>query len=47
MTDDKDRHAEILLQMRKEWLADDAMSEAMLDLAVRVKAARQSGGDDQ
>jgi len=47
MTQDKDRHAQILRQMRKEWIADDAMSEAMLDLALRVEAARQSGGGEQ
>jgi hypothetical protein len=33
-------HAEILRQMSQEWRNHDEISEAMLALALRVKAAR-------
>jgi len=36
-------HAEILRQMSQEWRNHDEISEAMLDLALRVKAARGGG----
>lgn len=34
-------HAELLKQMAAEWRAHDELSEAMLDLALRVSAARR------
>ena len=46
MATKEERHAQILRAMAAEWRADDAMSEAMLDLANRVHAARNSGGNN-
>jgi len=34
-------HAELLKKMAAEWRANDELSEAMLDLALRVAAARR------
>lgn len=36
------QHAQILRAMSEEWRANDDLSEAMLDLALRVYATRNS-----
>ncbi len=42
-----EQHAEILRAMSEEWRANDDLSEAMLDLALRVYAARNSEEADK
>lgn len=40
-----DQHAEILRAMAAEWRAHDELSEDMLELALRVHAARNQEGN--
>ena len=40
------QHAEILRAMAAEWRAHDELSEAMLELALRVNAARNTEGKE-
>jgi len=41
MTARSEKHAQILRSMAAEWRAHDDLSEAMLELALRVHAARK------
>lgn len=47
MSPESQNHADILRAMSLEWRAHDDLSEAMLELALRVQAARSNEEGDQ